>query len=102
MRALAAGGLVACLVFVSAQADCVAPQPPTHMPSGATASREEMLLGMQAIRDYEAAVKEFSNCAGHSSDELLRQNADHAVDKVRAIAEKFNAELYAFKKRNVT
>jgi hypothetical protein len=102
MKALALGGLIACWVSLPVRADCVAPQPPAHLPSGATASREDMAQAIQAIRDYEAAVKEFSDCARHAHDEMLMQTADRAVDKLRAIADKFNFELYAFRKRNVT
>lgn len=102
MKALAVGGLIACLVSFPAFADCVAPQPPLHLPDGATASREEMLSAMQTIRDYEAAVKAFANCADRTHNLILIDTADRAVDKVRAIADKFNSELYIFKKRNVT
>lgn len=102
MKARALGGLLACLLSLPALADCVAPQAPAHLPSGATATREDMLAAMQAIRDYEAAVKEFSDCARHTNDEIVMQIADRAVDRVRLIADKFNAELYAFKKRNDT
>ena len=102
MKALALSGLIISWVSVPALADCVAPQPPAHLPSGATATREEMVEGMQAIRDYETAVKAFSECAEHAHDLTEMQSADRAVDKLRAIADKFNSELYAFKKRNLT
>jgi hypothetical protein len=102
MKALAIGGLIACLASHSALADCVPPQPPQRLPDGATASREDMMSAMQTIRDYEAAVKEFSECARHAHNETEMQTADRAVDKVRMIADKFNSELYAFKKRNLT
>jgi hypothetical protein len=102
MKALVVGGLIACFISLPAFADCVPPQPPLHLPDGATASREDMVLAMQLIRDYEAAVKAFSQCADKAHDETLIQTADRAVDKVRAIADKFNSELYAFKKRNLT
>ena len=58
-----------------------------------------MVAAMQVIKSYETAVKEFSECAKRSSDELQMQNADRAVKNVRAIADKFNAELNTFKKR---
>jgi hypothetical protein len=102
LKALAVAALMTCLISVPVWADCIAPEPPLHLPDGATASREDMVSAMQAIRDYEAAVKAFSRCADQSNSAALLQAADRAVDKVRAIADKFNVELYAFKKRNIT
>jgi hypothetical protein len=102
MNSLAIATLIAFLISLPALADCTPPQPPSHLPDGATATREEMVSAMQAIRDYETAVKQFQVCADKSQDLVLMQTADHAVDKVRAIADKFNAELFAFKRRNAT
>jgi hypothetical protein len=102
MKALAVAGLLVCSISAPVLADCIAPQPPLHLPDGATASREDMLSAMQAIRDYEAAVKAYSQCAGHTNSPILMEAADRAVDKVKVLADKFNSELYAFKKRNLT
>ena len=102
MKALVVVGLIACSISVPVFADCIAPQAPPHLPDGATATREDMVAAMHAIKDYEAAVKAFAQCASSSHDELLLQTADRAVDKVHAIADKFNSELYAFKKRDLT
>jgi hypothetical protein len=104
MKSLAVGGLLAGFLSLPtwAGADCALPPAPDHLPNGATATREEMVAAMQAIQDYEAAVRAFSKCADGSRSEALRQNADRAVDKVRFIADKFNGELQTFKKRNVT
>ena len=102
MKVRAVGGLIAFLASMPVFAQCVAPQAPSHFPSGATATREDMLAALHAIREYEAAVVEFSKCARQSNNEAQMQIADRAVDAVKILADKFNAELYAFKKRNDT
>jgi hypothetical protein len=100
VKASAVGVLIAYLASLPALADCVAPQAPPHLPDGATASREDMVAAMQTIKVYEAAVKEFSDCAEHSGDAIQAKNAGLAVDRVKAIAEKFNSELITFKKKH--
>ena len=100
MKVLAVGGLIACLISVPALASCIAPQPPAHLPDGASATREDMVAALKAIKAYETAVKDFSDCAKQTTDEIQMQIADRAVEKLASIAEKFNSELYAFKKRN--
>lgn len=100
MKAVAVGGLIACLVCLPAWADCVAPQAPPHPPDGATASREDMMSAMHAIRDYEAAVKGFQDCAIRTSNAFDKTSANAAIDKLVVIADKFNSELSAFKKKS--
>jgi hypothetical protein len=100
VKASAVGGLIACLVSLPAWAECVAPQAPPHPPDGATASREDMMSAMHAIRDYEAAVKGFQDCAVRTSNAFDEKNANAAIDKLVVIADKFNFELNAFKRKN--
>jgi hypothetical protein len=100
VKAFAVGGLIACLLSLPAWADCTAPQPPPHPPDGATASREEMLSAMQAIRGYEASVKEFQDCASRTSNAFDKRVANLAIDKLVVIADQFNNELNAFKKKS--
>jgi hypothetical protein len=100
MKALAVAGLIACLGCLPVWAGCVAPQAPPHPPDGATASREDMVSAMHAIRDYEAAVKGFQDCAEQGTDAADKQAANVAVDRLVGIADKFNLELNAFKKKS--
>ena len=100
MKAFAVGGLVACLGCLPAWANCAAPKAPPQPPDGATAGREEMVLAMHAIQDYDAAVKAFQDCASRTSSEFERENAQAAVDRLVVLADRFNSELIAFKKKN--
>ena len=97
MKALTVGVLLsACLVSAPAFA-CVDPDLGTPVPDGATASREEMLSAQKAMRAYDAAVKEFSACLAASGASEMKGNV--AVAKLTKVADQFNAELRAFKKR---
>jgi hypothetical protein len=83
-----------------ALADCVAPTPPGDPPSGATATREQMLAAQSAIKGYDVAVAAFSECVSKDGRPGLKADADEAVRGVERIAARFNAELRAFKQRN--
>ncbi|MFT3907713.1 MAG: hypothetical protein QM718_15555 [Steroidobacteraceae bacterium] len=110
------------LAFVAAGptfAACEAPNQSIKVPSGASASRDEMLATQRAIKEYDAAVKTYSACLKSEQDAAIaaggdkitadekskieakyaeRQNAE--VDKVTAVAAAFNVELKAFKAKN--
>ena len=79
-------------------ADCVAPPTPSDPPSGATATREEMVAAQSAIKTYDAAVAVFTDCVKKNGGSAAK--ADDAVKGVERLAAKFNAELRAFKQRN--
>jgi hypothetical protein len=98
MKALA----ILCTIFAAtplcALADCVEPAPPGDPPSGATASRQEMLAAQTAIKAYDAAVGAFADCVRKDGGPTAK--ADDAVRGVERIAARFNAELRTFKQRN--
>ena len=100
MKTLALVGLIACLASLPALAECIQPQDSPRLPDGATASREDMVAAGNAIRSYDAAVKEFAECERKAGSNPAR--ADRAVEAVTAIAAKFNAELRAFKNKSGT
>jgi hypothetical protein len=79
-------------------ATCMEPTLVTEIPSGASASREEMLAAQRAMKVYDNAVKAFSDCLRDAGDTTSRANA--AVEKLQKLAERFNVELHAFKERN--
>ena len=100
MKAFVVGGLIACLVSIPVLAHCSQPPPPPKLPDGTSASREEMVSAMQAMKAYGTAVKEFQECARKASDPLEMAVADRTADSLTALADKFNSELYAFKKKS--
>jgi hypothetical protein len=78
--------------------DCVEPAEPQSLPSGATATRDEMRAGQEAMKVYNAAVTEFSACV--ERNHLTPTAANAAVKNLRALANRFNAELRTFKEKN--
>jgi len=88
---------VACLVSIRVEAACTDPGAPPPVPDGATVSREEMIAAQKAFRAYDTAVREYALCLEKIGGSEALQNA--AVHRVEVAAEKFNAELRAFKKR---
>ena len=105
MKALAIVGLIACLASVPALADCVDPLDGPRLPDGATASREEMVSAQETLKAYDTAVKGFVECVqrtngnGVKTDRSNVVKADRAVERLTSLADKFNAELRAFKKK---
>ena len=89
---------VACLASTRAWAACTDPGPAPQVPDGATVSREEMIAAQKAFRAYDTAVREYALCLEKTGGSEALQNA--AVRRVELAAEKFNAELRAFKKRS--
>jgi hypothetical protein len=77
---------------------CTEPPPYTEIPSGVSATREEMLSAQHALKVYDNAVKAYSDCLHDAGDTSNR--ADTAVEKLQKVAERFNTELRAFKGRN--
>jgi hypothetical protein len=91
--------LVAQLAISEALAgSCVEPAPYTDIPSGAKASRDEMLSAQRAMKSYDNAVKAYSDCLHEEGDTTNKVNV--AVDRLQHLAERFNTELHAFKERN--
>jgi hypothetical protein len=79
-------------------AACSEPVTLVEIPSGAKASREEMLSAQRAMKAYDNAVRAYSDCLHDEGDTSNKANI--AVDKLQRLAERFNVELHAFKERN--
>ena len=111
--------LVAALAAGVAQADCARPDVKIDVPNGSKASKDEMLAVKKAITEYNAAVETYSACmAGEQDAEIAKAGdkltqedrdkivtryskpVDQEVDKLKKIADKFNAEIRAFKAKN--
>lgn len=102
-----------------ANAECVYPKAPASIPDGKTATEEEMLSGMRAVKDYNAQVTAYLNCldmqmqtdisaAGtEAPPETLAQikaiNAKRhnaAVEELESHAARFNEQVKAYKTRD--
>ena len=113
------GIVLAALMGASmANAECIYPKAPSGMPDGATATEQEMLDGMKAVRAYNTEVTAYLNCldmemqaridaAGTQvpADQIeqikaiqaKRHNA--AVEELEAHAARFNEQVKTYKAR---
>ena len=119
MKFLLPLSLLYALLAAPAFAGCTAPSNEVKVPDGATASRDDMVAAQRAVKDYNAAVKDYIECITKemdarvalggdkltdadrqkiSADYTAMQNA--AVERVQKVADNFNVELRAWKAKN--
>jgi hypothetical protein len=114
--ALMLSGLLASAVTA---AECVYPKAPANMPDGATATEEQMVAGMKAIKEYNGQVTAYLSClememnarieaAGPDApaDQVAQIKAIHtkrhnaAVEELEANAARFNEQVKTYKARD--
>ena len=119
MKFLLPLSLLTALIAAPAFADCTVPPDNVVVPGGAKATKDEMIAAQHAVKDYNAAVKDYIDCLGKEMDAKLaaggekmkdadrkRINSEYAarqntvVDAVQKVADKFNVELRAWKAEN--
>jgi len=103
---------------VSAQAACVYPQAPQSLPNGATATKEQMLAGQAAVKEYQKGVegtylpcldqeKAAAIAALDTTDAEYAQKKqaievvhgkknNAAIDELQAVASRWNEEIKAY------
>jgi hypothetical protein len=102
-----------------ANAECVYPKAPASIPDGKTATEEEMISGMRAVKEYNTQVTAYLNCldmqmqtdisaAGTEAPpetvaqikaiNAKRHNA--AVEELESHAARFNEQVKAYKARD--
>ncbi|MDY0065953.1 MAG: hypothetical protein RBS02_06180 [Steroidobacteraceae bacterium] len=110
--------LAAVLAGAAATAECVYPRAPSNMPDGATATEEEMVTGMKAVKEYNTEVTAYLSClememnarieaAGPEApaDQISQIKAIHtkrhnaAVEELEAHAARFNEQVKVYKER---
>jgi hypothetical protein len=116
----AAGTVLAGLLMAAtaANAECTYPKAPTGLPDGATATQDEMVKGMTAIKEYNNAVTTYLNCletemntrieaAGPDApaEQVEQIKAIHtkrhnaAVEELESNAARFNEQVKVYKAR---
>ena len=102
-----------------AGAECIYPKTPANTPDGATATEEQMVAGMKAVKEYNAQVSAYLSClememnarveaAGPDApaDQVAQIKAIHtkrhnaAVEELEAHAARFNEQVKAYKSRD--
>jgi len=117
-RTIIAGALLTCLAAATASAECSYPRAPSGLPDGATATQDQMVGGMKAIKDYNNQVTAYLSClesemntrieaAGPEApaDQVEQIKAIHtkrhnaAVEELESTAARFNEQVKVFKAR---
>jgi len=117
-RTIIAGALLTCLAAATASAECTYPRAPSGLPDGATATQDQMVGGMKAIKDYNNQVTAYLSClesemntrieaAGPEApaDQVEQIKAIHtkrhnaAVEELESTAARFNEQVKVFKAR---
>jgi len=102
-----------------ANAECVYPKAPTSIPDGKTATEEQMVTGMKAVKEYNTQVTAYLNCldmqmqtditsaGAEAPPETIAQikaiNAKRhnaAVEELESHASRFNEQVKAYKGRD--
>lgn len=111
--------LLAALIAAPTFADCTAPSNEVKVPDGGSATKDDMIAAQHAVKDYNAAVKEYIECITKEMDAKVAVGGDKltdadrqkisaeysamqnaAVERVQKVADKFNIELRAWKAKN--
>jgi hypothetical protein len=116
MKVLLPLSLVAALVASPVFAECVVPQNEVKIPNGSKATMDEMLATKHAIQEANTSVEAYAACIKAEQDAKIaaggpdmkdeekvkistayaaRQNEQ--VEKLQALADRFNVEVRAFK-----
>ena len=107
------------LMAAAANAECTYPKEPSNMPDGATATQDQMVEGMKAVKEYNTQVTNYLSCleqemnarveaAGPDApaDQIEQIKAIHnkrhnaAVDALEQQAARFNEQVKVFKARD--
>jgi hypothetical protein len=107
------------LMATSALLSCVAPQPPTAVPDGASASIEQMRAARKSVTDFDAATNVYTSCVDSTATRLAQQYRNvtsagtmatvnslgatlhnEAVEKDKAVAEQLNQQIRIYKAKH--
>ena len=107
------------LMAAAANAECTYPKEPANTPDGATATQDQMVEGMKAVKEYNNQVTTYLSCldeemnarveaAGRDApaDQIEQIKAIHtkrhnaAVDALEQQAARFNEQVKVFKARD--
>jgi hypothetical protein len=117
-KSLLLPGLLLGLLTAAANAECTYPRAPEALPDGRTANQEQMMEGMKAVKEYNAAVTAYLSClesemnarieaagADAPADQIEQIKAIHtkrhnaAVEELEAHAARFNEQVKVYKAR---
>ena len=107
------------LMAGAANAECVYPKEPSNTPDGTTATQEQMVDGMKAVKEYNSQVTSYLSCLEQEMNARIEAAGPDApaeqVEQIKAIhtkrhnaavealeqhAARFNEQVKAFKNRD--
>jgi hypothetical protein len=113
------GLVLGMLLAAAAQAECNYPKSPSNLPDGNSATQDQMVEGMKAVKEYNTQVTAYLSCldlemqaridaagADASADQVAQIRAitakrhNAAVEELEAHASRFNEQVKAFKARS--
>jgi hypothetical protein len=113
------GLALAMLLAGAASAECTYPRAPATTPDGATATQDEMVAGMKAVKEYNGQVTAYLSCLDQEmatrieaagpdapADQIEQIKAIHtkrhnaAVEELEQHAARFNEQVKTFKNRD--
>jgi hypothetical protein len=116
---IVSGLVLGLLLAAAAQAECNYPKEPGNLPDGATATQDQMVEGMKAVKEYNNQVTAYLSCleqemnarveaAGPDApaEQIEQIRAIHtkrhnaAVDALEQTANRFNEQVKTFKARD--
>lgn len=102
IKSLAVGVLLSCGSALTFAADaCQAPTLTVTIPSGTSASAEQMTAAQAAIAEFVKAGEAYIGCvASNETSVNAQRKRDEMLDQMEKVAANFNRELRQFKKNN--
>ena len=113
------GLALALIVTAAANAECAYPKEPANTPNGATASQDEMVAGMKAVKEYNGQVTAYLSCLEQEMNARIEAAGPDApaeqIEQIKAIhtkrhnaavealeqhAARFNEQVKTFKSRD--
>jgi len=100
-----------------ANATCIYPRAPQHVPDGKTATYDEMVAAQKAVQQFNEDITAYNACLDMEMSALVQSGSydenrlnelramqakknNAAVDEVQAVADLFNEQLRIFKARD--
>lgn len=84
---------VLCVAAASPAFACDRPTAPDTIPDGKTAAMDEMMAAKKAVDAFKSAMEEYLTCEKSSA------KVDSAQAELLKVADKFNAQVRAFKSK---
>ena len=110
--------LAALSLSVAAGAECIYPKASAEIPDGSSATQEQIVNAMNAVKKYNTDINAYISCLEMESESQIAaitdpkpeqikqiksiQTSKHnaAVDELEKYATRFNAQLKAYKAKN--